>query len=103
MATPQPVPGAAPPVLAIRDLVVEIGGVRAVDGVSLSLARGRTLGLVGESGGGKTLTAMAILRLGAGRIAEGAIEYGGRNLPDLSERQMRELRGNRIAMIFQDP
>ena len=103
MATPQPLPGAAQPVLAIRDLVVEIAGVRAVDGVSLELARGRTLGLVGESGGGKTLTAMAILRLGAGRIVSGSIEFGGRNLAALPERELRELRGNRIAMVFQDP
>src|SRR5262249_42519662 len=108
MATPQPAPGAAGSVVSIRDLVVEFAtdgqALRAVDGVSLELPRGRTLGLVGESGSGKTVTALSILRLAhPGRIVSGSIEYGGKDLLKLSERELRELRGNRIAMIFQDP
>ena len=108
MAAPKLAPGAASSVLSIRDLVVEFatdgGTLRAVDGVSLELLRGRTLGLVGESGSGKSVTALSILRLAQpGRIVSGSIEYGGRDLLKLSERELREVRGNRIAMIFQDP
>jgi oligopeptide/dipeptide ABC transporter ATP-binding protein len=71
--------------------------------VSLELPRGRTLGLVGESGSGKSLLALSILRLGAGRIVSGSVAYDGRELTTLPERELRALRGNRIAMIFQDP
>jgi peptide/nickel transport system ATP-binding protein len=79
---------------------------RAVDDVSLSIAPGATLGLVGESGCGKSVTAHSIIRLipdPPGRIAGGRIFFEGRNLLDLSEAQMRQIRGNRISMIFQEP
>ena len=78
---------------------------RAVDGVSLKLEAGETLAIVGESGCGKSVTAMSILRLIAqppGKIA-GSIRFQGRNLLDLSEREMRSIRGNDISMIFQEP
>ena len=81
------------------------GVTRAVDGVSLKLEAGETLAIVGESGCGKSVTAMSILRLIAqppGKIA-GSIRFQGRNLLDLSEREMRSIRGNDISMIFQEP
>jgi len=83
----------------------EDGITRAVDGVSLSVAEHETLGIVGESGCGKTVTALSILRLlpGQGRIVGGRILFEGQDLLAFSERQMRALRGNRIAMIFQEP
>jgi peptide/nickel transport system ATP-binding protein len=81
------------------------GVVKAVDDVSFSIASGQVLGLVGESGSGKTVTGFSIIGLvdPPGRIAGGAILYQGQDLAKLSEREMRTLRGNRIAMIFQDP
>ena len=81
------------------------GVVKAVDDVSFSIARGQVLGLVGESGSGKTVTGFSIIGLvdPPGRIAGGSILYQGQDLAKLSERDMRALRGNRIAMIFQDP
>ena len=81
------------------------GVVKAVDDVSFAIARGRVLGLVGESGSGKTVTGFSITGLvdPPGRIVDGSILYQGQDLATLSEREMRNLRGNRIAMIFQDP
>ena len=81
------------------------GEVAAVDGVDLSVARGRTLGIVGESGCGKSVLSLSIMRLvpEPGRIAAGSILFDGRNLLDLSPAEMRAMRGNRIAMIFQEP
>jgi peptide/nickel transport system ATP-binding protein len=82
------------------------GVVRAVDGVSYNLAKGETLGVVGESGCGKSITALSVLRLipqPPGRIVGGAIRFEGRNLLDLSETEMRGIRGNDISMIFQEP
>jgi peptide/nickel transport system ATP-binding protein len=82
------------------------GVVRAVDGVSFDVMPGETLAVVGESGCGKSVTAMSILRLlpmPPARIAEGRIEFDGRNLLDLSEPDMRKVRGNAISMIFQEP
>src|SRR5688572_30003138 len=99
-----------PNVLEIRDLVVEFrtehGTVRAVDHVSFEIPRGKTLGVVGESGCGKSVTALSIMRLIAdppGRILGGPILYQGKNLLDLPEREMRDIRGNAISMIFQEP
>lgn len=85
---------------------VEEGTARAVDGVSFRLRRGRTLGLVGESGCGKSVTALSILRLvpsPPGRIASGRILFEGRDLLRLSDEEIRRVRGNRIAMVFQEP
>ena len=82
------------------------GIVRAVDGVSFSVAPGETLAVVGESGCGKSVTSLSIMRLIAsppGRIVEGTIRFQGTNLLDLSEREMRDIRGNDISMIFQEP
>jgi peptide/nickel transport system ATP-binding protein len=81
------------------------GIVRAVDGVSYTLYPGETLGIVGESGCGKSVTALSVLRLIArpGRIVEGEIRLAGKNLLALSEAQMRNIRGNEISMIFQEP
>ena len=79
---------------------------RAVDGVSFDVLRGETLGLVGESGCGKSVTALSILRLvpsPPGRIAGGEIRYEGRDLLKLSMKEMRRVRGNEISMIFQEP
>ena len=81
------------------------GVVKAVDGVSFTVGRGKVMGLVGESGSGKTVTGFSIIGLvdAPGRVVEGEILYQGRDLARLSEEEMRQLRGNRIAMIFQDP
>ncbi len=84
----------------------ETGVVRAVDGVSLSVGRASTVGLVGESGCGKSVTALSVLRLvpsPPGRIVEGSVRFRGRELLDLPEREMRGIRGNNISMIFQEP
>jgi peptide/nickel transport system ATP-binding protein len=96
--------------LEIRDLVTEFrtehGVIRAVDGVSFEIPKRRTLGVVGESGCGKSVTALSIMRLIAdppGRIAGGVIEYDGKDLLKLDDTAMRRIRGNRIAMIFQEP
>src|SRR5215510_13090465 len=105
-AEPEPEPE---PLLAIRDLVTEFrtdrGVVRAVDGVSFEVAPRSTLGVVGESGCGKSVTALSIMRLIAapGRIAGGTIRYAGKDLLALRPGEMRAIRGNRIAMIFQEP
>ncbi|MGH3327331.1 MAG: ABC transporter ATP-binding protein [Streptomycetales bacterium] len=81
------------------------GQVKAVNAVDLSIKEGEILGLVGESGSGKTMLAMSVLRLvpPPGRVAQGKILFRGDNLLELSEQQMREVRGGRIGMIFQDP
>ena len=97
-------------VLQVEDLQTHfftpVGTVRAVDGVSYSLKSGETLGVVGESGCGKSVSALSILRLVAdppGRIVGGAIRFDGRNLLDLAEPEMEKIRGNDISMIFQEP
>ena len=101
------------PLLRVRDLktyfVTEQGGgtARAVDGVSFELFPGETLGIVGESGCGKTVTSLSVLRLipePPGHIRPGSfIEFEGRNLLTLEPRELRAIRGNQIAMIFQEP
>jgi len=98
------------PLLEVCDLRThfhtEDGIVKAVDGVNWSLPRGKTLALVGESGCGKSVTAMSILRLipqPPGKIEGGRILFDGKDLVTMSEREIRAIRGNRIAMIFQEP
>jgi oligopeptide/dipeptide ABC transporter ATP-binding protein len=97
-------------VLRVEGLVTTFatpaGLIRPVDGVSFELYRGRTLAVVGESGSGKSVTALSIMRLipeATGRIAEGRIELEGQSLLSLSSRELRSFRGNRAAMIFQEP
>jgi len=97
-------------ILELEDLKVwfrtRAGDVRAVDGVTLTIAPGEVVGLVGESGSGKSVTARSVMRLVAmppGRFAGGAIRFHGEDLLAFSERQMEDLRGGKIAMIFQDP
>jgi peptide/nickel transport system ATP-binding protein len=99
-----------PPLLTVEDLRVVFEGDRgtvteAVAGVSFSLIPGRTLGIVGESGCGKSVTALSIMRLlpKAGTRVSGSVVFEGRELASLPERQMQDLRGNRLAMIFQEP
>ncbi|MBN2449630.1 MAG: ABC transporter ATP-binding protein [Lentisphaeria bacterium] len=97
------------PVLRVEDLRTAFytrrGAARAVDGVSFEVHAGETLCLVGESGCGKSVTAMSILRLISppGRIDGGTVRFAGRNLLDLPERELRRIRGARISMIFQEP
>ncbi|KAB2846814.1 MAG: ABC transporter ATP-binding protein [Hyphomicrobiaceae bacterium] len=98
------------PLLQVTDLKThffnEDGVTRAVDGLSFTLDAGETLGIVGESGCGKSVTALSILRLlppRIGRIVGGSLAFEGVDLLGLSDRRMRDIRGNRIAMIFQEP
>ena len=82
------------------------GYIRVVEDVSLAIAEGETVGLVGESGSGKSVTAQTIMRLlpsPPSRIEAGRVMFEGRDLLALSEREMQEVRGNRLAMIFQEP
>ncbi len=96
--------------LTIKDLSTHFfthaGVVKAVNGVSFTLDRGETLGIVGESGSGKTVAAMSLMRLipdPPGKVVEGSLMLGDRDLRTLSDAEMRDVRGNDIAMIFQDP
>ena len=105
-----PVPAPGRTVLEIENLRTHFftpgGVVRAVDGVSYSVRAGETLGVVGESGCGKSVTALSILRLVTappGRIVGGAIRFDGKNLLEQSEGEMERIRGNEISMIFQEP
>jgi peptide/nickel transport system ATP-binding protein len=98
------------PLLKVENLSVEFGGrdrrVRVVDGVSFEVHAGGSVGIVGESGSGKSMTSLAIMGLvpsPAGRIAQGRVELEGKNLLDLPQSQLPEIRGRQIAMIFQEP
>jgi oligopeptide transport system ATP-binding protein len=104
------VPGAPDVLLDVNDLVVQFrthdGTIYAVNGISFQLARGERLGLVGESGCGKSVTNLAIIRLlpkPAGRIERGTVLFDGVDLVKMDESDVREIRGRDIAMIFQDP
>src|SRR6266852_7539474 len=111
VATPPKAPPVrVEPILDIADLrtwfFTRDGVVRAVDGVSFHVIPGETLAIVGESGCGKSVTALSILRLipsPPGRIVSGAIRFAGRDLLGLGEAEMRDVRGNEISMIFQEP
>jgi peptide/nickel transport system ATP-binding protein len=91
-------------VLDVRSLTVRVGAVEVVHGISFSLPRGQRTGLIGESGSGKTLTALAVMGLLAeGLSASGEVIFNRRNLLDLDENDLCKLRGDRLAMIFQEP
>jgi oligopeptide/dipeptide ABC transporter ATP-binding protein len=100
---------AAEPLLAVEDLRVQFktqrGTVHAVNGISFEIGRGATLGVVGESGCGKSVTALALLGIlpRAGRVVGGSAIFEGRDLVKLSDGELRSIRGREIAMIFQDP
>jgi peptide/nickel transport system ATP-binding protein len=100
---------AAPPLLDVRDLTVEFstrrGIVKAVRHVNIAVAKGETLGIVGESGSGKSVTSYAVMRIldRAGRIAEGSVTFTGVDVCAAGEKEMRDLRGREISMIFQNP
>jgi oligopeptide transport system ATP-binding protein len=103
-------PGTNGNVLKVKDLrtyfETEDGVVKAVDGISFELKRGETLGIVGESGSGKSVANLSLMRLipdPPGKIVSGEILFGGRDLLKLSPREVRNIRGKQIAMIFQDP
>jgi peptide/nickel transport system ATP-binding protein len=101
--------GTALPLLDIRDLTVQFatrrGIVRAVKNINISLAKGETLGIVGESGSGKSVTSYAVMRIldRAGSIAEGSVMFSGIDLRAAQEKEMRDLRGREMSMIFQSP
>ncbi len=106
--TPRGTPAPAP-ILDIRDLVTTFatprGAIRPVDGVSLSVPAGRTLGIVGESGCGKSMLSLSLMGLvpAPGRVTGGSIRLEGRELVGMAPGEFRRLRGSRIAMIFQEP
>ena len=93
------------PVLEIRDLEVSFGPIRILRGVSFDLEAGQTLGVVGESGCGKSMTGFAIMGMlqAPGRISAGSIKLDGRELVGLREREYRDIRGDQIALVMQDP
>ncbi|WP_027965133.1 ABC transporter ATP-binding protein [Halalkalibacillus halophilus] len=96
-------------ILEVKDLrtsfFIEGEEVKAVDGVTFDVPKGQTLGIVGESGSGKSISALSILQLigHPGKIVGGEINFKGENLLDFSEKQIRQIRGNKISMIFQEP
>src|SRR3712207_3545603 len=99
----------AEPVLSVRDLRVEFvtrrGILKAIDGISFDIGKGEVLGVVGESGAGKSVTGSAVIGLidPPGRIAGGEIRLSGLRIDNLPPEEMRKVRGKRIGMIFQDP
>src|SRR5215218_8829009 len=109
-SAPPGVPASEAPLLEVEDLHVHFvtsrGVVRAVEGISYKVKAGEVVALVGESGCGKSVSSLAIMRLlakPAGRIVAGRVMFQGRDLIKLSEDEMREIRGRDIAMIFQEP
>ena len=97
-------------VLEVKDLVVEFktdrGTIKAVNGVNFDVFKGKTVGIVGESGSGKSVSALAIMGLipnPPGRVASGQILFNGKSLVNMDPSEMRKIRGNKIAMIFQEP
>ncbi|MET9125690.1 ABC transporter ATP-binding protein [Streptomyces sp. NPDC004528] len=97
--------GTGAPLVDVRDLVVGFGDLRAVDGLSFTLAKGAALGLVGESGSGKSTVASALLALhrGTGARVDGAVRVAGVDVQAASDDELRRLRGGKAAMVFQDP
>lgn len=97
------------PLLSLKDLKVSFfnnsGEIKVIRGVSFEVGKGEVIGIVGESGSGKSITSMSIIKLlkGTGKITNGEIIYKGENLADKTEKEMMKIRGNDIAMIFQDP
>src|SRR5262249_10902131 len=105
-----PTAGGGDVLLEVRDLVTQFatdgGVVTAVDGVSFDVRRGEVVGIVGEAGCGKSVTNRSVRGLlpkPQGRVVRGSVVFDGRELLQLPEREMRKVRGNRVAMIFQDP
>ena len=99
-----------PPLLVVNDLHTEFrtgaGLVRAVDGISYTVDPGETVAIVGESGSGKSVSALSVLRLipdPPGRITQGEIRFAGRDIMQLTDAEMREVRGGDIGMVFQEP
>ena len=97
-------------ILQVRNLKayfkLDEGLLKAVDGVSFDLRRGETLGIVGESGSGKSVTNLAVMKLiptPPGRIAGGEVLYKGKDIIKMTDEEIRQIRGNKISMIFQDP
>lgn len=96
-------------ILDVKDLrtsfFTHVGEVKAVRGVSFSLAKGEALGIVGESGSGKSVTMMSIMKLlqENGKVVGGEVNFDGKNIKDMPEKEMEKIRGNDIGMIFQDP
>ena len=109
IAAERTLPAAGTPILDVRDLrtqfFTDAGIVRAVDGVSFSVAAGETLGIVGESGSGKSVTALSLMRLleEPARIVGGEVRFQGRDVLAMNADELRALRGDGIAMVFQDP
>ncbi len=110
LSVPRPPESGGGPLLEVQGLkthfITRQSVRKAVDGVSFHVGHGRTLGIVGESGCGKSVTSLSILRLipdPPGRIVDGRILFHGQNLLDLTEKEMQKVRGNRISMIFQEP
>ncbi|KAG2855546.1 hypothetical protein PC115_g25886, partial [Phytophthora cactorum] len=88
------------------EFITDAGVIRAVDGISLSIRQGETLGIVGESGCGKSITSLSIMQLlpkKIGRVASGQVRFQGKDMIKLSGREIRRIRGNQMAMIFQEP
>ena len=109
MSQPRPSDRPPPPLLEVTGLRTYLqlkrSTVHAVDGVDLTVRSGETLGLVGESGCGKTMTVLSLIRLlpAGGRVVDGTIRLDGQDLLTLDDDAMRQIRGARIGMIFQDP